>query len=133
MTLLVAKADGVAPATEEFTLDHPSVTDKVGPFLVALESWTHTADGSANGYQVSLEYVDPVGVTRVVQTSGLDLADPEGINVTQVTLIERLSDVSNFKFKTLVLGSGGSALVSYRLAITPADVCDIQTLALIPV
>jgi hypothetical protein len=133
MSIAVAAADGVSPDNGEFTLDHPYVADVAGPFWASVQSWVHTDDPSAGAFHCWLEYTDPTGQTRTVDHSVISLSDPAAINQSQVMPVVRLSNVSNLKFKTERFGSAGSSLVSYRLMITMADECSIQTLGLTPV
>lgn len=132
MSLLVAKADGITPATADFTLDHPDVNELVGPYWVSVQAWTHTADGAAGALVARMEYDDPTGQTRTVEISAISLADGSDIKQVGPSPIERENGTSNFRFRTELFGSAGTALVSYRLIITQADVCSLQTLTLVP-
>ncbi len=135
MSLLVAKADGVVPVSGDFTFDHPSVTEKQGPFWVSLQVSVHTDDPlAAGGFKVAVEYVDQVGETVLAETSAIALnATASKTNALGPFPLERLTDVSSLIFRTTLLGPAGDALVSYRVVMTPADSCDIQALYLIPV
>ena len=132
MSLLVASENGIVPATANFTLDHPDVNELVGPYWVSLQAWPHTSDVLAGAFVIALEYDDPTGQTRTVENGVVTLADGAAINQIGPTPIERENGTSNFRVRTTLFGLASSALVSYRVMITQADVCSLQTLTLVP-
>lgn len=131
---IVAQADAIAPASAEFTFDHPDVTDKVGPSWVSIDCWTHTADavGAAGSVLVcEIEYTDPTGQVILIQTGPIGLDDSTAKRGVPATFMERLDTSSPLIFRTTLFGSAGSALVSYRVLFPQSD--NIQVNNLVPV
>lgn len=126
MTILYCRAvDAVVPAPS--VIDVNDVADTPGPYYVGFQYWIETADPLAGGaFQIDIEYEDPTGALRVISGAGISFAIAGSLYTRPVEIIQRMSGSSIWRANVQVLGSAGSALVSYRISHSAAASTDIQ-------
>lgn len=120
MGLYLKSADAIAPATASF--DFNGIPDlAVGPFWVSFAFWVDTDDGAAGAFTCDINYTDPAGAPRVISGVPISLADPTGFYTQPVQMVARQSSSSLWTFDTTLIGSAGTALVSYRVMHFPTQ------------
>lgn len=129
-TGLLAK-DGVAPATA--TYDFNTATqfqDQVGPYWVSLLAWVDTADLAATGgLNFQMTHKDPSGIDIVSPTiqGNLILNDSTSRFETAPVMVQRFDGSARWDLDTtVIIGSAGSALVSYRMMVYPLDPSELS-------
>ncbi len=129
MSVLYVRArDNVTPAN--FAVDFNDVIDTPGPYMVGISAWVTTADLLAGVMQFAINYEDPTASMRQLQfgvATQLTLSDPTSQFSSDMLMLNRLSGSSIWTFDaSLVFGSTGNALISYRIMHTSAAATDIQ-------
>lgn len=128
MSVLYVRArDNVVPAT--FAVDFNDIIDTPGPYMVGFSGWVSTADAGAGALDFNVQYDDPTGTTRTVlfgPSTQLDLTDPTSFFATDMAMLTRLSGSSLWVLNSTLLGSAGSARISYRILHSSAAAGDLQ-------
>lgn len=117
MSYFIRKLDNIEPvdAVVDVLEKLPGLHNDM-PSIIGFQYWVSApGGGGAGAYSVSVAYVDPTGVERVIPGAPISLQDAEGIYTSPVQIIERQSDVSLFEIREDINGSADGATVSYRV------------------
>lgn len=129
MAIGLLSADGVSAASFSVDLAANTQLNHAGPYLVQLIAWVHTADAGAVAGQFAMTHRDPSGTDRASAgiNGTLNLNDATSFFSTAVEGIQRQSSSSLW---TLDFGAfmPGTALISYRLQISPLESTDYSAL-----
>lgn len=112
----IVELNDATPADDTYDMHDAGMSDDNGiPVWVSIAYWVTTADVTAGGYSISLEYVDPVGETRVVNGTPISLADATAFTYVPVFPIQRQSSSSLAQLVADLSGLAGSAKISARI------------------
>jgi hypothetical protein len=126
MTTGLQAQDSISPATSTFDFNSAGqFQGNPGPFWISLQAWVQTPDPGATGaINFQITHKDPTGadIPSPVLQGNLILNDGTSRFNSAAEMIQRFDGASRWDLDlTLLPGSVGSALISYRVMVFPLD------------
>ena len=97
------------------------------PQLMGFTYWVETAGGpSAGAFQMDLTWLDIAGQSRSLDGTPINLQDPDASFTSQVTVIRRQSDTSQFDIVKQLIGLDDGAVIGYSVFLTSGSQSDVS-------
>lgn len=120
----VTGVNSVTPSS--FTRDFNDAIDTPCCYWVSFAYWTSVSDVAAGAFTAEIEYVDPIGETRVISGVPISLDDPTGFYSSPPAMIVRQAANSLWEINFTLIGPAGSSEMGYKVMHSAAASTDIQ-------